>query len=106
MSSSETAQSSPPGAHATPSDATPSDGAPAEQPRPDTRVLIVHRAGAALVAAVILVFGILGLIGGLGFFDTTGEPVLGLSTNGALSTISIVTAIVLVAAALRGGRLA
>ncbi len=74
--------------------------------RPDTRVLRVHRLGALVVAAVIAVFGVLGFVGGLGFFDTAGAPVLGLSTNGALSTVSVVTAAVLVAAAVRGGRLA
>lgn len=74
--------------------------------RPDHRVMIIHRVGAVVVAAVIALFGVLGFIGGLGFFDTQGSPVLGLSTNGALSTISILTALVLVAAAIRGGRLA
>ncbi len=77
-----------------------------ERPTPDRRVVRVHRAGAVLVAVVIAVFGVLGFVGGLAFFDTTGTPVLGLSTNGALSTISIVTAVVLVLAAWRGGRLA
>lgn len=80
---------------------TPTDG-----PAPDRSVVRVHRAGAVLVAVVVAVFGVLGFAGGLAFFDTTGTPVLGLSTNGALSTISIVTAIVLVLAAWRGGRLA
>jgi hypothetical protein len=73
--------------------------------RPDHRVLWVHRAGALVVAAIIAMFGVLGLVGGLAFFDTEGAPILGLSTNGALSTISLVTAAVLVAAAIRGGRL-
>ena len=77
-----------------------------DAPAPDRRVVLVHRAGAVLVAVVIAVFGVLGFAGGLAFFDTTGTPVLGLSTNGALSTISIVTAVVLVLAAWRGGRLA
>ncbi|GLZ44316.1 hypothetical protein Acsp06_05010 [Actinomycetospora sp. NBRC 106375] len=72
--------------------------------RADHRVVWVHRVGAVVVAVVIAVFGALGFAGGLGFFDTDGAPVLGLSTNGALSTISLVTAVVLVAAAIRGGR--
>jgi hypothetical protein len=67
---------------------------------------VVHRFGAAAVALVILVFGILGFAGGLAFFSTRGEPVLGLSSNGLLSTISVVTAAVLLAAALRGPRTA
>ncbi|GAA4913294.1 uncharacterized protein DUF4383 [Actinomycetospora succinea] len=69
-------------------------------------VVRIHRVGAVVVALVIAAFGVLGLVGGLSFFDTTGTPLLGLSTNGALSAISLVTAVVLVAAAIRGGRLA
>lgn len=73
--------------------------------RPDHKVMWVHRIGAVVVAVVIAVFGVLGLVGGLSFFDTEGAPVAGLSTNGALSTVSLVTALVLVVAAIRGGRL-
>ena len=73
---------------------------------PGERVLAVHRIGAVLVALVILVFGLLGFAGGLAFFSTRGEPVLGLSSNGLLSTISVVTALVLIAAAVRGPRIA
>jgi hypothetical protein len=73
---------------------------------PGERVLAVHRIGAILVALVILVFGLLGFAGGLAFFSTRGEPVLGLSSNGLLSTISVVTALVLIAAAVRGPRIA
>ncbi|MGY2002500.1 DUF4383 domain-containing protein [Blastococcus sp. SYSU DS1024] len=70
------------------------------------RVLTVHRIGALVVAAVIAVFGILGFADGLEFFSTDGERILGLSSNGLLSTVSVVTAAVLVAAALRGPRIA
>lgn len=70
------------------------------------RVTMVHRVAAAVVAVVIACFGAFGLAGGLGFFDTQGPSVAGLSTNGALSTVSIATAVVLVAAAVRGGRIA
>jgi hypothetical protein len=73
--------------------------------RPDHKVMWVHRVGAVVVAVVIAAFGVLGLVGGLSFFDTEGAPVAGLSTNGALSTVSLVTAAVLIAAAIRGGRL-
>jgi hypothetical protein len=73
---------------------------------PDQGVVRVHRVGAVVVAAVIGLIGVLGFVGGLGFFDTSGAPVLGLSTNGALSTVSLLTAAVLIAAAIRGGRLA
>jgi hypothetical protein len=72
----------------------------------DPRVFAVQRVGAVVVALVILVFGLLGLAGGLGFFSTDGEPVLGMSSNGLLSTVSVLTAVVLLAAALRGPRVA
>ena len=81
------------------------------QDRPDAdgsarRVPIVHKVGALAVAAVIGVFGVLGFAGGLDFFSTDGERVLGLSSNGLLSTVSIVTAAVLVFAAFRSARTA
>ncbi|MCW2581692.1 MAG: hypothetical protein JWQ53_482 [Klenkia sp.] len=68
------------------------------------RVQVVHRLGAIVVAAVLAVFGLLGFIGGLDFFSTDGDTVVGLSSNGLLSTISLLTAAVLIASALRGGR--
>ena len=74
--------------------------------RYDPRVFAVQRIGALAVAAVILVFGVLGFAGGLDFFSTDGEPILGLSSNGLLSTISVLTAGVLVLAALRSPRTA
>jgi hypothetical protein len=70
------------------------------------RVPAVHRIGALLVAAVIAAFGILGLADGLAYFSTDGERIAGLSSNGLLSTISLVTATLLVAAALHGSRIA
>ena len=70
------------------------------------RVPIVHKAGALAVAVVIGVFGVLGFVGGLDFFSTDGERVLGLSSNGLLSTVSVVTAAVLVFAAFRSARTA
>jgi hypothetical protein len=72
----------------------------------DSPVLTVHRVGALAVAAVIAVFGILGFTGGLAFFSTSGQPILGMSSNGLLSAISLMTAAVLVVAALRGPRFA
>lgn len=77
------------------------EDAPAGSPVP-----AVHRIGAVVVAAVIAVFGILGFADGLEFFSTDGERILGLSSNGLLSTISVVTAAVLVAAAVKGPRVA
>jgi hypothetical protein len=71
---------------------------------PGQRVPIVHRVGALVVAAVIAVFGVLGLLDGLDFFSTDGDRVLGLSSNGLLSVISLVTAAVLVTAVFLGPR--
>ena len=72
----------------------------------DPRVFIVQRVGAVAVALVILVFGLVGFAGGLDFFSTSGQPILGMSSNGLLSTISVLTAAVLIAAAVRGPRIA
>jgi hypothetical protein len=69
-------------------------------------VFHVQRTGAICVGAFLLVFGLVGLSGGLSFFSTDGERILGLSSNGLLSTISIVVGLVLVGAALRGPRVA
>lgn len=81
------------------------DPTPAEdRPGPGSRVPTVHRIGAVAVALVILGFGLLGFAGGLDFFSTSGEPILGLSSNGLLSTVSVLTAAVLIGAALRGPR--
>ena len=66
----------------------------------------MHRVGAVAVALVVLVFGVLGFAGGLDFFSTSGEPILGMSSNGLLSTISVLTAAVLIGAAVRGARIA
>lgn len=81
-----------------------SSGAPgAGPPAPDRHVILIHRLGAFAVAAAIGVFGVVGLLGGLAFFDTRGRAVLGLSSNGLLAVVSLVTAAVLVVAALRSG---
>lgn len=87
---------------------TTSDSSPAqdEESAYDTRVFTVQRIGALSVATVIAVFGLLGFAGGLDFFATDGGEVLGMSSNGLLSTISLLTAVVLVVAALRSPRTA
>jgi hypothetical protein len=81
----------------------PKWSSPAEE---KTRVTVVHRIGALVVAAVIATFGVLGLLDGLDYFSTDGERIAGLSSNGLLSTISLVTAAVLVVAAVRSSRTA
>src|SRR6185436_16183490 len=72
----------------------------------DPRVFAVQRFGAALVGAALLVFGLLGATTGVPLLATHGERVLGLSSNGALSALSVVVALVLLGAAFRGPRVA
>ena len=66
----------------------------------------LHRIGAVVFGVGLGMFGVLGLVNRLDFFSTTGRDVLGLSSNGLLSLISIVVAAILVTAGVRGGRLA
>jgi len=77
------------------------------QDRSTTAVQIdrVHRGGAALLGGFLWVFAILGFAHQLPFFATSGQ-VFGMSTNGALSTISVVVGAVLLGSAVRGGRTA
>jgi hypothetical protein len=72
----------------------------------DGRVYAVQRLGAAAVALVLLLFGLLGATSGVPFLDTHGEQVLGMSSNGLLSMLSLVVAAVLAGADLRGPRTA
>ena len=76
-----------------------------ERPGPGARVYAVQRTGAVLVALTLLVFGLLGFAGGLDYFSTEGERILGLSSNGLLSTISVVMAVILLVAAARSPRI-
>jgi hypothetical protein len=75
-----------------------------ERPGMGARVFLVQRIGAVVVGAIILVFGILGFADGLDYFSTDGQSVLGMSSNGLLSTVSVVTAAVLFSAATMGPR--
>lgn len=68
-----------------------------------TALATVHRVGAAALGLALGVFGILGLVDRLGFFETTGQPVLGLNSNGLLSIISLVVGAVLIVSGVRGG---
>lgn len=70
-------------------------------------VHVVHRVSAAVLGAILLAFGILGLLDRpLPLLSTEGHEVFGLSTNGALSWISILAGALLLAAAVWGGPLA
>ncbi|MFG2191449.1 DUF4383 domain-containing protein [Streptomyces sp. NPDC048639] len=72
----------------------------------DHRLSTVYRIGAGLMGLVLVAFGILGLIDRIGFFDTGGDTVAGLNTNGALSVLSIVVGFVLFGGMLIGGNVA
>jgi uncharacterized protein DUF4383 len=73
---------------------------------PTGHIDLLHRAGAVLLGLGLWVFGILGLVNRLDTFSTRGQPVLGLSSNGLLSWVSLVVGGILIAAAVRGGRTA
>ncbi|MGW0736955.1 DUF4383 domain-containing protein [Streptomyces sp. NPDC002851] len=66
----------------------------------------VYRVGAGLTGLVLLAFGILGLIDQIGFFDTRGDTVAGLNTNGALSVLSICVGLLLFVGMVIGGNFA
>jgi hypothetical protein len=66
----------------------------------------VHRVGAIVFALGLWVFGFLGLANRLEPFSTVGVSILGLSSNGLLSVISLVVGAILIVAAARGGRTA
>lgn len=70
------------------------------------RVHTVHRVGAGVLGGFLVAFGLGGLTLGSEFLSTSGPVVMGLSTNGLLSTLSLVVGAVLVGAAVRGGRVA
>lgn len=72
----------------------------------DHRLSKVYRIGAGLMGLVLIAFGILGLTHHIGFFDTGGDTVAGLNTNGSLSILSIVVGAILVAGMVIGGNFA
>ncbi|MEU8700438.1 DUF4383 domain-containing protein [Streptomyces sp. NPDC048680] len=72
----------------------------------DHRLSRVYQVGAGLMGLVLLAFGILGLIDKIGFFDTGGDTVAGLSTNGALSVLSICVGLLLFIGMVIGGNFA
>ncbi|WP_405498161.1 DUF4383 domain-containing protein [Streptomyces sp. NBC_00096] len=66
----------------------------------------VYRVGAGLTGLLLVVFGILGLVHQIGFFDTGGDTVLALNTNGALSVLSICIGALLITGMVIGGSFA
>ncbi|MGW6740415.1 DUF4383 domain-containing protein [Streptomyces sp. NPDC055025] len=77
-----------------------------EQLPVDHRLNQIYRIGAGVMGLILIVFGILGLINKIGFFDTGGDRVAGLNTNGALSVLSICVGLLLLAGMVVGGNLA
>jgi hypothetical protein len=70
----------------------------------ERRLDLVHRVGAAVLGVGLCVFGGLGVANRLEFLALPGKTVLGLSSNGLLSMISLIVGGILFGAALRGGR--
>jgi hypothetical protein len=66
----------------------------------------VYRVGAALFGSALSTFGALGFANQLAFFSTHGKVIMGLSSNGLLSTVSVVVGLALVVAAILGGAIA
>ncbi|WP_045322054.1 DUF4383 domain-containing protein [Streptomyces sp. NRRL F-4428] len=72
----------------------------------DHKLSQVYRVGAGLTGLLLVVFGILGLVDRIGFFDTGGDTVLALNTNGALSVLSIFIGGLLITGMVVGGTFA
>ncbi|MEU8514950.1 DUF4383 domain-containing protein [Kitasatospora sp. NPDC048722] len=72
----------------------------------DSKLVTVWRVGAGLGGIFLIVFGCLGLADHPGFLATHGDRITGLSTNGALSILSIVVGAILVVGAVIGGNYA
>ncbi len=58
-----------------------------------------------MLGVALAIFGILGFVNRLEFFAVHGKMVLGLASNGLLSTISLIISVILLGAALLGGRI-
>ncbi|MFF2775998.1 DUF4383 domain-containing protein [Streptomyces sp. NPDC058052] len=72
----------------------------------DHHLATVYRVGAAVCGCLLLVFGCLGFADVLSPFDTSGDKIAGMTTNSALSVISVVVGMVLLAGAVVGGNVA
>ncbi|MCX5263227.1 DUF4383 domain-containing protein [Streptomyces sp. NBC_00199] len=72
----------------------------------DHRLNLVYRIGAGLMGLGLIVFGVFGIIDRIGFFDTGGDQVWSLNTNGALSWLSVAVGLLLVVGMVIGGNVA
>ncbi|MFI5959623.1 DUF4383 domain-containing protein [Cryptosporangium sp. NPDC051539] len=66
----------------------------------------VYRYGGLITGLALLGFGGLGFVNKLDFFTTDGQQIAGLSSNGALSLVSVVVGVCLLACSLIGGNTA
>ncbi|SHJ33630.1 hypothetical protein SAMN05421803_105151 [Nocardiopsis flavescens] len=69
----------------------------------DPRLGVVHRVGTGLLGLVLAGFGATSLFVRLPLFDTRGEVVAGLTTNGALGFLSVAIGSLLLCATVVGG---
>jgi hypothetical protein len=65
----------------------------------DHRIWHVHQVGSGVLGGVLVTFGLLGFVNQLDFFATTGGEINGISSNGLLSTVSVVFGAGLIASA-------
>ncbi|MFJ3099632.1 DUF4383 domain-containing protein [Streptomyces hydrogenans] len=72
----------------------------------DHHLARVYRWGAGLCGCILLMFGCLGFADALNPFDTSGDRIAGMTTNTALSVISLVVGLALLVAAAVGGNVA
>ncbi|MFI9831124.1 DUF4383 domain-containing protein [Streptomyces sp. NPDC051913] len=72
----------------------------------DHQLATVYRYGAAFCGVVLLIFGVLGFADRLSPFGTDGDTIAGMTTNGALSLVSVVVGLALIAGAVIGGNFA
>jgi hypothetical protein len=72
----------------------------------DHRLSQVYRYSAGAIGVFLIVFGILGFTSNVGFFSTNGDHVAGLTSDGALSLLSVLFGALLVGGAAVGGNFA
>lgn len=73
--------------------------APTRAPDQDHHIWHVHQVGSGVLGGVLVTFGLLGFVNQLDFFATSGGEVAGISSNGLLSTVSVVVGAGLIASA-------
>ncbi|WP_103511516.1 DUF4383 domain-containing protein [Streptomyces sp. SM13] len=72
----------------------------------DHHLVKVYRVGAAVCGCILLAFGCLGFADALSPFNTSGDRIAGMTTNIALSWVSVVVGLALLAGAAVGGNFA